>query len=447
MRTHMYIVLTVGVSLVLSGCVPGANPPPRYSAPTARPAVRIGDQIDMEGRGDGTGRFTVTGETRRSVEEWLLLTAPDLAPTRYVGSRWEPVDTCPQGHVILETLYGITQSARVYEGWVRGHDRSSRSDQVVIKYANDCRYRLTHGGRAPTRHGLLSEALFLFKLRNTGLVPKPIYLSGSTVIPFFVPVPDRIRSKFFDRYMEGCLKAHTETRFLVQQKAGPEVTSYFEHLVNYTSSAVMARQAVLITIQIIRMLQELHTNDVVHGDIHGSNILFSSHQIENLSEFDAGDESRLVFIDFDFASVIPSRNHTDPDNPVWRLRSPVLLSPWQLAGDRIGPRDDVYRALELMADVLSRWTFGARVTERLKLARARDDGVHSANAMRELKNVNTLFEHSIVTNPGESIDNRAEIQAELDHIANDHLASYVHPDSVPEYDAILAHLATVESLL
>lgn len=101
------------------------------------------------------------------------------------------------------------------------------------------------------------------------------------------------------------------------------------------------RQSIESGIQIIRLLKTLHLQArVIHADIHYGNICVSA------------DGSRLVLIDYGRSFHIddyPQDERIRPD----RSWNHPLFSPWEIAGFRPGPRDDVYKAMLLVAFLMN----------------------------------------------------------------------------------------------
>ena len=427
----------VGV-IAVSACLFGCTPDQQQAAGPVelRSVVLPIDYVDL---GGADGRVTVTDDNLINSEAWRALTAAPETP-RVTGSAWERLDTCPRGSLHYTSLFTITTSARVYQATIRRPDGST-AGPVVVKHSNDCVHRIARG-RPPKRHRLVSEALFLFRLRGTGLAPTLIHLSPPTVLPDSARMPNQVRSMFLDENRDRCIELGTETRFLVQGKAGWDLSTHLDHLRNHSDWTVVAKRAVSLTIRVVEMLEQLHEIGVIHGDIHGYNILFK-HPTDNLDQIRLNDTD-LVFIDFDYSILVSSAAHPTAGHSMWRSRNPRWLSPWQLAGHSMGRRDDVYRALELLTEALSEGAFHRELTGRLDAAKQLD-GRSSPRSMARLKSIENMFVASVPDTV--HIPVREAVQAELHHIARAHLNGYDGPDVRPEYQAIIEHLTTVDSLL
>ncbi len=106
----------------------------------------------------------------------------------------------------------------------------------------------------------------------------------------------------------------------------------------------------------MELIEQLHDAGIMHNDIHGGNIAFRS----PLGDTQWGgpnsdDLPDLVLIDFGFSSFFP------PDMGSARQTSQetidsfnkVFVSPWQMTLSREGRRDDVYRLVQLLADLMT----------------------------------------------------------------------------------------------
>ena len=108
-----------------------------------------------------------------------------------------------------------------------------------------------------------------------------------------------------------------------------------------TRAPVPPAEAVRIGIEVIQLLQRLHAAGVVHGDLHAGNICRRR-----------AAPNPLTLIDFGFASFVAAE--TDDFRPgagnlTWVHRS---LTPWQLEGHRFVRRDDVYKAVYMVARLI-----------------------------------------------------------------------------------------------
>ena len=406
--------------------------PPRLPSPPTPSATAVEvivptivvEDIDWE----------TVNRTARAIAEARhgFMSAPD-EPLRYDNGSWVENDVCPQGSLHLSSLIGQGGSSSIFGAWLVDDSGTSRRP-VVVKHVNNCRELIVRG-RRNARARILNEAIMMHVLGPLGLTPALIHLSRPTLLHSMRDLPTRLQSAVLMAHPIECLALKSETVFLVAERAGVELFFYFDYLQNQTDWIGVARRAVPLAIRIVQMLESLHRLGIVHGDIHGGNLLFKS--LASSPNQIAPDDVGLVFIDFEFSFFYPSRigdpvQNLDPGN-----LSPIWLSPWQLKHHRVARRDDVYRAMEWLADTLSLGAWYRNVTEQIERATKRGS---MDEDLAGLKDVNALFTHTApVAAPS--------VRAELDHIAQSHLAKYEHPDDRPEYDAIVAHLqAIVHSL-
>ena len=367
----------------------------------------------------------------------MLAEAPD-AMRPYVGIPGGPADVCPYGTVQLDSLLFESMSARLYEGRLVGHDATTPDDAVIIKYASDCSLRINDH---ITRHPLYTDAIFLGALYPSGLVVKPIYVSPASPLPRSLPLDDRHSTLFIRERFEKCVGANAQIRFLVLEKAGVSLDKYLQFLGNTTGTVdwnAYAVRTIALTIRVIELLQEMHDSGVVHGDIHGGNILFR--KIGSGPESVGIGDTDLVFVDFELAEFFPDQIGTPTHKPRRDSLNPRLLSPWNLWGQRIGRRDDIYRALEMMAEALS---MGSHFRHFRDMMHAYGGDAACDTSIACLKDVFSLFEYAL--DPMAPGKEKADARRTLHEIASDHLDSLDHPDTRPDYDGIVALLETLKA--
>ena len=346
--------------------------------------------------------------------------------------RWWLRDVCPLGPLRLGTRLAATTSSNIYiADIVDRTDRAMRN--VVVKHMNDCRSRQDEG--LDVIHPLLTDAVYLSVLAPTGLVPGFIYLSPPTVLPGHGLLPERVLTKAIERQRDRCTRENTETRFLVQERMGVEIGAYLRDLGLVVPWRVMAHRAVSLIIRVIQMLETIHSLGIVHGDIHGGNILF-----RDIADVPEMEDTELVLIDFEFAVFYPMEIGAPVNRSRLARLSRRLLSPWHLQGYRIGRRDDVFRVLELLADVLSQGVYYATLREQI----AREKNV-TDDFIAELKEPMYLFYGIFQESYGGGIQDG--IRTHLDRLADKHLGGLTHPDDRPDYDGIVDHLGAVREML
>ena len=218
--------------------------------------------------------------------------------------------------------------------------------------------------------------------------------------------------------------------------------------VQYLSAVVQ------ITVQVVELLRDLHATGVVHGDVHGGNILFKdSSSVVDMST------SQLVLIDFEFALFYPVEVGMDArrtDSTAHRV--PALLSPWELQGFRTGRRDDVFRAIECAARLLSRGQLESGL-DAFSAGRVRMEGNprvgtdSHAQILRDAalyrKTDLPYFKPSAMlgtrglADMGLHPESQVHVENALEQVLLDHVSGSPHPDAEPNYGGIITQLNDV----
>lgn len=196
------------------------------------------------------------------------------------------------------------------------------------------------------------------------------------------------------------------------------------------------------------MLEQLAAHGVVHNDIHGGNILLKANPSGNVEDVE------LVLIDFAFAEFFPPKNGTDVLGPSPTALSKVLLSPWQLEGHRASPRDDVFRMMETLAQSLSLGNIIAGADRFIlnAVGDTLDSSIHSVERERiaalrtklePLFKPSQLLKSECCRSLGFSDEVAISLQEQLEAIVTNDVRSLSHPDTLPNYEAILSKLQAV----
>jgi serine/threonine protein kinase len=199
-------------------------------------------------------------------------------------------------------------------------------------------------------------------------------------------------------------------------------------------SEAFSKQVFKSARRLISMLRDLHSYGIIHNDIFKPNISFR----ESSVSIDSDD---IVLIDFEFASFFPSKFGEPIEIKPKHNINPLSLSVWQSKGQRSGPRDDVYRVILLVADLLSRGEYSASVARRVNQNLNRFGNPKKGSrafleiiwdVARHVKSDFHLFDLGSVAHI-ELRENRHQIFDHL-HEIEIHVKSYTHPDSIIEYD-------------
>ena len=118
-------------------------------------------------------------------------------------------------------------------------------------------------------------------------------------------------------------------RFMVMKRMGPCLSER----VADTSNLHLGVQ---VGVQMMHLLRRLHNAGIYHGDIHAGNVCESRSEPEVFKLIDFGFGGFVEGESFDAGSRGPIRTHAS-------------LTEWQLNGYRPSRRDDVYKAVELVA--------------------------------------------------------------------------------------------------
>ncbi len=265
--------------------------------------------------------------------------------------------------------FAVTSGNVIVWAWRYGSDarmlKSPHDPNYVIKYTNTCASMIS-GHIERFQHvddPLRDEYLILKAIEHLGIAPKAVSLSLA-----FVPsesdwlLPDfRIMSDFFHHYPDDrkkCPLYASHVRAIVETKLGVNVSDFIRRLYPLNGrklDGIIMATALNTGLSIIKLLEKLHSAGFIHADVHVGNIVlrdpfFSMNNLKLHKQNYIAPE--LALIDFGLSVFYPSEigsNHRK-SNP--GSLNPRLLSPWHLGKSRIGRRDDIYRALEVTAQLL-----------------------------------------------------------------------------------------------
>ena len=185
-----------------------------------------------------------------------------------------------------------------------------------IRYLHNC-----HMDRDPNSlfHPALEDFAALYVLQSTGVVINPIYLSppSACVESPAVSFTGWTSSNYFE-----CAKIGGKIRFEILEAV--EIVNFFSDF-----SKIM-RLGMLM----IEGLEKIHALGLVHGDIDMKAVGFRK------------SDGSFVFLNFWKAEYF-SKNTNIPDIT-------EASSPWAFNREPAGPRDDIYRTLETIANIISK---------------------------------------------------------------------------------------------
>ena len=192
---------------------------------------------------------------------------------------------------------------------------------LAIKYQANC-YHLDR-----SMHPLVADYIFSNLASDSvpDIVMKPIYLSP----PALIPIDNTMKTHFNLQIAEWekCKNGRGTVRFMVMPRAMRCLNRVRLNL----------KVALQFAGFLVKSLARLHSDaGIMHGDVHAGNVCYL-------------ESGSFVFIDFGKAGFVE-------DELDHRNRSPSQAhfahSPWQMQGFRSARRDDVFKAIYSVADVL-----------------------------------------------------------------------------------------------
>ncbi len=122
-----------------------------------------------------------------------------------------------------------------------------------------------------------------------------------------------------------------------------EGTNLFSYKRSFANATVPIHQALLIGEKLIEMVETLHSEaGIIHGDIHGSNIM--------VTESDYGKSVSLRFVDFGRSTVHGHKSELRIHKRFWTTHK--FFSPWEILGYTTAARDDVMNAVQVIARLM-----------------------------------------------------------------------------------------------
>jgi serine/threonine protein kinase len=252
----------------------------------------------------------------RTMEQHASHVAPSLSDTHEkVDPRYDPSGAFRLG-LQIATSWGST----VFE--IQDHSED------VVKYQVDCTGRMYHT--------LTRDFHFLKILENTGIAPRARVLSGER------RVDNKGTCRALKFHMrpedwEYCTKnAAPPVRCMIMQKMGSSV-----HELISKEGRLSILQSFMLGISLLQTLGKLHDLGYIHGDIHQGNVLLAEG-----SDISKG----VVLIDFEFAEKLDTADVAARTPPEY---AHSMHSPWALTGSPPSFRDDLYRAMEVVAHAIA----------------------------------------------------------------------------------------------
>ena len=374
----------------------------------------------------------------------------DASPTEshlpYVGIGEQRSDLCPElGLLDISSTIKIGQDAAIFLANLGNSSpssfhgkrkyESSEPEKVVVKYGTNCRERM----QMPwlTEHPLKREYIMMKLLDGLELTPKVYYLSPRAVLVPDVEIPGRVKTRFLMANMGQCMALKSEVRFMVMEEAGVSLQQYTSGLrkyyPDYYLSNAWSQRIIQITRNMLDKLEKIHEKGIVHNDIHGGNMVFRTRSSSVL-------DADLVLLDFAFSLFYPDeigKDALDPHSGSVTL-TPRYLSIWQLLGQRSGPRDDIYRLIYTMGDLLTRYGHSVGIKKLIPATATVQE--HREITLRAKQEEPLFLPSSLLGAHVYSLD--SEILQQLEDIHN-HVKTYTHPDMRVDYAFIRAALESI----
>jgi len=278
-------------------------------------------------------------------------------------------------------------------------------------------------------------------MRVLGSLPNPLVPRAyalSAISRFFgadVSIMDKVfgkpgwTKKELESDLERCSGAGSYYQGLLQEYVGPDLRKVFTAKSSLFPTSFL-RQVLMMGRRLVGVLWRLHDLGVVHGDIHAGNIAFkfkkSSRSPADYDPF----EDELVLIDFGYHRLITRDYGTGEDERLDSSLNEKLLSPWHLRFKRIGRRDDLFRLMETLSDLLYRFVHGRSLRslfprDRIKLISAK---MHFNYFSYIYSKIRYNF-----------IPKKAQAAMEEMSSALKLISSIKHVDDRPPYEAIIVH--------
>lgn len=219
---------------------------------------------------------------------------------------------------------------------------------VVIKYYSWC------SDWYESRDAIVLEAFFMEKLAPIGLAPNVVYYSDyygenqhdATQKPPKLPEPiHKSTRKLVTLNQEFCADGVSpRVRYMLMDRIGTSTNNYArDKQRNFIDAMKIGGQMILL-------LKKLHANRIIHGDAHWGNFAFKTDDISK--PLDSG---RLLMLDFGRSRIMKYGEKLDGvDEPSCTgFYAHVLNTKWEMRKcDRLGFRDDVYRAVQNSAMII-----------------------------------------------------------------------------------------------
>jgi hypothetical protein len=223
----------------------------------------------------------------------------------------------------LERILGQTESNTIY----------AAGERFAIKYNAHCVGADGQDGAFSDPLALESDFLNAVNRNAPQVAIRQHYLSPTVAIPK--------STKGFGKLAHAPPKCRSpaHVRFLVVERVSATLWNLLPGNKAFPVNVVAA-----MGIQLVRLLRQLHALNIAHGDIHLSNVAVSKR-----------DPAELILIDFGLARRPRSDISRDHTLPIWCHE---YISPWESLNWGRSYRDDMFRAIQLLAILLHGKEYG-----------------------------------------------------------------------------------------
>ena len=226
----------------------------------------------------------------------------------------------------------FTLKSRIHAGKYSAVFTTRESADYIIKYQVDCL------GTLDSVHPIIRDTFFINMANDIGKAPRVRYISPPVILSQFRT--SKFAFTMDDETWLNCVGIRGNVRFMVMDRVnGMSVSKYRK---KYFPTGMPVHLAVYFLAKILEDLRRLHIYNIVHGDIHGGNVLIV---------FNSEGVASMQFIDFERA-FFDERNRTNTPIHARGYWKHVLTTPWQIQGLPWGKRDDVYRAFDMFARMI-----------------------------------------------------------------------------------------------
>jgi serine/threonine protein kinase len=265
----------------------------------------------------------------------VLLTEKDKNTTRYIpNTSFARNETTHVGLLHLGHSLAVSKQSVLYT--IKEHPG------MLLKYQANCIELDFQRGliEKPFLHPSVVEFAFTRRAFRFGLAPNVVGLSPPTQL--CERKEGKCRFQMSDYDFDACkADLNSSFRYMIMERVGG--MDLYSYKFEYPNETLPFEVGMMIGEHLVHLLENLHNRaKIVHGDIHSANIMIESIDADSVS---------MKFIDF-------ARSFENVERPTKKFRSSFwsshqLYSPWELAGHYPAPRDDVYRAIELIARLIN----------------------------------------------------------------------------------------------